>query len=210
MTSYERLSNSDVVFLDAEIGSNAMQIGLCMIFAQAPGAGAARCAPDPDRLLGFIGSHLDDHPRYRQKLAKTPIEQWPVWVDDLDFELRRHVGYERFEPGGDESSLRDRCAEFLAEPMDIEHPLWAILVLEGFARDHFALVVKAHHCLADGIEGLELLHSLLAVETRSDFLHRPLRRTGERPSWAALALSNGTHRARAFLALAHQEVAEPV
>ncbi len=202
MTSYERLKNADVVFLDAESDCNAMQIGLCMIFAQSPGSGSARCAPDPDRLLGFIESRLDRHPRYRQKLGKTPIEQWPVWISDLDFDLRRHVRYERFGPGSDETSLRDRCAAFLAEPMDFAHPLWAILVLEGFAKDRFALVVKAHHCMVDGIEGVELLHSMLDVEARSDFLRTPLRQLEKKPSWGSLALSSGTDRARAFIDLA--------
>lgn len=204
VTSYERLKNADVVFLDAEGEWNAMQIGLCMIFAQSPGPGpgSIRCAPDPDRLLGFIESRLDRYPRYRQKLAKTPIERWPVWVGDLDFDLRRHVRYEHFGPGSDETALRDRCAVFVAEPMDFAHPLWAILVVEGFAKDRFALVVKAHHCMVDGIEGVELLHSLLDVETHSDFLHTPLRPLEENPSWASLALSNGMDRARAFIDLA--------
>lgn len=208
MTSYERLRNADVVFLDAESDCNAMQIGLCMIFAQSPGPGSVRCAPDPDRLLGFVESHLDDHPRYRQKLSKAPIEQWPIWINDLDFDLRRHVRYEHFGPGGDESSLRDRCAAFLTEPMDRDHPLWAILVLEGFARDHFALVVKAHHCLADGIEGLGLLHAMLDVEKRSDFPRKRLRRVEENPSWASLTLSNGLGRARAFVDLARGALAQ--
>jgi WS/DGAT/MGAT family acyltransferase len=207
MTSYERLRNADVLFLDAESDGNAMQIGLCMIFAQAPGPGSARCAPDPDRLLGFVESRLDCHPRYRQKLAKTPIDRWPVWISDLDFDLRRHVRYERFGPGSNEMSLRDRSAAFLAEPMDLDHPLWAILVLEGFAKDRFALVVKAHHCMADGIEGVELLHAMLDVEARSDFLRTPLRRLEESPSWGSLALSNGLERARAFMDLARGTLA---
>ncbi len=208
---YERLKNADVVFLDAESDGNAMQIGLCMTFAPpsptTPSPGSARCAPDPDRLLGFIESRLDRYPRYRQKLAATPIEQWPVWVNDLDFDLRRHVRYARFGPGSDEAALRDRCAAFLAEPMDLDHPLWGVLVLEGFAPDRFALVVKAHHCMVDGIEGVELLHSILDVEARSDFSRTPLRPLEENPSWASLALSNGVDRARSFIDLARGALA---
>jgi len=197
-----------VVFLDAESDCNAMQIGLCMIFEQALAPGSARCAPDPDRLLGFIESRLDSYPRYRQKLAKTPIERWPVWISDLDFDLRRHVRYERFGPGEDETSLRDRCAVYLAEPMHFDHPLWGILVLEGFSRNRFALVVKAHHCMADGVEGMELLHSMLNGEPRSDFQRTPLRRLEEKPSWGWLALLNGMDRARAFIGLARETIAK--
>ena len=170
-----------------------------MIFAQSPGPGSVRCAPDPDRLLGFIESRLDRHLRYRQRLAKTPIERWPVWIGDPDFDLRRHVRYERFGPGSSETSLQDRCAVFLAEPMDLDHPLWAILVLEGFAKDRFALVVKAHHCMVDGIEGVELLRSMLDVEVRSEFERAPLRPLESKPSWGSLALSNGIDRTRAFI-----------
>lgn len=202
VSSYERLKNADVVFLDAESEANAMQIGLCMIFVQPPGPGCERSAPDPDRLLGFVESRLDSHPRYRQKLARTPVEQWPIWVADEDFDLRRHVHYERFGAGDDETSLRDRCAAYLAEPMDLAHPLWSMLVLEGFAKDRFALVVKAHHCMADGIEGVELLHGMLSEAPCSDFPHRPLERLDEGPGWASLAFSTGVDRARAVIGFA--------
>lgn len=161
---YERLSAGDALFLDAESDRNAMQIGVCLVFEGKPVSGSQRMAPDPDALIGQLEARLGSFARYRQRLARTPIEGRFVWVADPDFDSRRHLRYARLPAGSDESALRQRCAEFLREPLEPAHPLWMILVVEGFSSEHFAVVVKAHHCLADGIAGIDLLRALLTLE----------------------------------------------
>ncbi len=194
MGGYERLRPADALFLDAESDRNAMQIGVCLVFEGEPVSGTRRLAPDPDALIGLLEARLRRLPRARQRLASTPIEGRPIWIRDREFDPRRHVRYARLEPDGDDTVLRARCAEFLSEPLDLAHPLWMILVLEGFAADRFALIVKAHHCVADGIAGIEILRALLGSEQPERPLREPAAQSESSPALPNLILTEAIDR----------------
>lgn len=200
----ERLRPGDVLFLDAESDRNAMQIGVCLVFEGAPISGSGRLAPDPDALTGLLEARLRPLPRARQRLASTPIEGRPVWIHDRDFDLRRHLRYARLETDGDDAALRDRCAEFLSEPLDLAHPLWMILVLEGLADDRFALVVKAHHCLADGVAGIEILRALLGPSPQASHALRSTAPREAAPSGLERILAEAIDRVGDLSALGRQ------
>ena len=205
MRGYERLRPTDVLFLDAESDRNAMQIGACLVFEGTPGSG--RLAPDPDALIGLLETRLRRFPRACQRLAATPIEGRPIWIRDADFDPRRHVRYARLERAGGDAALRTRCAEFLTEPLDFAHPLWMILVLEGLAADRFALVVKAHHCLADGIAGIEILGALLNPISGEIPVREPAVRLEAAPSWPKLMLADAIDHVSDLSALGRHALA---
>ncbi len=201
MRGYERLRPGDVLFLDAESDRNAMQIGVCLVFEGARVSSSGRLAPDPDALIGLLEARLRRFPRACERLAATPIEGRPIWIRDADFDPRRHVRYARLEPDTDDAALRARCAEFLTEPLDFAHPLWMILVLEGLASDRFALVVKAHHCLADGVAGIEILSALLGPTSGEVSVPPPVASKEAAPSWPRLMLADAIDRASDLSAL---------
>jgi WS/DGAT/MGAT family acyltransferase len=70
------------------------------------------------------------------------------------------------EPGSDEQ-LRHLASEFFAEPLDRERPLWQILLVQGLTGGRTAQIVKAHHCLVDGVGGVQLLVALLDTEPQT-------------------------------------------
>ncbi|NIR38462.1 MAG: hypothetical protein GWN79_15075, partial [Actinobacteria bacterium] len=41
-------------------------------------------------------------------------------------------------------------------------PLWEIWVVEGLEGDRFALITKVHHCMIDGLSGVDLLKVTLS------------------------------------------------
>src|SRR5262249_50242077 len=88
--SYERLSLEDTLFLIFETPNTSMHIGGIAVFEDA-----ALATPDGgldiERVRAHIGSRLRLIPRYRQRLASTPIEGHPVWVDDESFDISYHV-----------------------------------------------------------------------------------------------------------------------
>src|SRR5262249_46154001 len=43
-------------------------------------------------------------------------------------------------------------------------PLWEIWIIEGLPGGRFAMLCKVHHCMVDGIAGIDLLAVLLAPE----------------------------------------------
>ena len=77
-------------------------------------------APSFDEMREHVASRLARAPRYRQKLAEVPFGvNDPVWIDDEDFDVSRHVrhadgrdfGFARLiraQATGDYESLKER------------------------------------------------------------------------------------------------------
>jgi len=159
---YERLSGLDNSFLLLESRTTYMHIAVTAVFEPGtlvrPGGGL-----DIDALRRHVASRLDLIPRYRQRLTHIPLVQEPVWVDDDDFDLTYHVRHSSLpKPGGD-AELRRLCARILERHLDRARPLWEIWFIEGLEGDRFAMLSKVHHCMVDGIAGVDLLAALLGA-----------------------------------------------
>ncbi len=63
-------------------------------------------------------------------------------------------------PGG-ERELLDWLADFWSHRLDRSRPLWELTLLEGLADGRWALVTKTHHCLVDGMSGVDVTNLLL-------------------------------------------------
>jgi uncharacterized membrane protein (UPF0127 family) len=64
-------------------------------------------------------------------------------------------------PGG-EKELKRLASRVFAAPLNREHPLWEMWLIEGLEGDRFAVLSKTHHALVDGISGLDILSVLFA------------------------------------------------
>lgn len=179
ITHYERLSFLDNTFLAMEGPSNPMHVGGTLLFAGDSSLDSDTGGVDIDAVRAFIGNRLQQVPRYRQKLQWVPIERHPVWVDDGHFDLTFHVRHVAIPAPGSREQMREMAARFLSERLDRDRPLWEVLVVEGLADGGFALVTKVHHCMIDGIGGVDLLKVLLApfpsddVGSPDDYEPRP-------------------------------------
>ncbi|MBM4383371.1 MAG: wax ester/triacylglycerol synthase family O-acyltransferase [Deltaproteobacteria bacterium] len=111
---------------------------------------------DFERVKAFIASVLHRIPRYRQKLAWIPIEQRPVWVDDAAFDLNYHVRHTALPKPGSEEQLKSLAGRVMAQHLDRERPLWELWVIDGLEGDRFAIISKIHHCMIDGMSGVDL------------------------------------------------------
>ena len=85
----------------------------------------------------------------------------PVWVDDADFAVERHLDIAVCPPPGDEAAMLAAAAELLLHRLPLDRPLWAARFLTGLAGGRVALVVVVQHALADGLGGLAVLGALL-------------------------------------------------
>lgn len=100
-------------------------------------------------------------PRLRQRLYRPGFGLGaPVWVDDADFEISRHVQTRPVPAGGGEEALLATCVELNDRPLDQAHPLWEMWLLTGRPDGHLSLLVRFHHVLADGMAALLLLGTL--------------------------------------------------
>ena len=160
-TFCERLSALDATFLDIETDAAPMHVGAALLFE----AGALQLEQgglDFERLLLFAEAALDRVPRYRQRIEWSPVLRHPVWVDDDRFNIRFHLRHTRLPSPADERTLKRLVGRLFSQRLDRSRPLWEFWVVEGVEGDRFALIIKAHHCMVDGVAGVQLLESLLS------------------------------------------------
>jgi diacylglycerol O-acyltransferase / wax synthase len=163
---YERLSAQDRVFLHFEDGPAHMHLGGVTLFE--PGSlETADGGIDVDRIRAHIASRLHLVPRYRQRLAWIPVRNRPVWVDDDHFDLSYHVRHTAVPRPGDDAQLKRLAGRIFSQQLDRGKPLWEIWVIEGLRDGGFALLVKTHHALADGISAFDLFAALLTPEPQT-------------------------------------------
>jgi len=159
---HERLSALDATFLDVEAKTAPMHVGAALLFDAKPLA-LEHGGLDIERLTRYTQAALDSIPRYRQRLEWVPGLGHPVWVDDERFNINFHLRHTRLPLPGDERSLKRLVGRLFSQHLDRSRPLWEFWVVEGVENDTFALVVKVHHCMVDGIAGVQLLEALLQI-----------------------------------------------
>jgi WS/DGAT/MGAT family acyltransferase len=117
---------------------------------------------DPDRLRSLIGERIvARYPVFRQRpvLRGGPV-RWGYWADDPDFDLDRHVRVAPMPGAGDRAALQEYVAAQRSVPLDRDHPLWTVHLLQGFGGGS-ALVQRYHHAMADGIRLTQVMLGIL-------------------------------------------------
>ena len=153
MASTDRLTGLDASFLYLESGPAHMHVASTTLF-EGP-------APAYDELVGHIESRLHLVPRFRQKLRMVPYGQGrPKWVDDPQFNLRYHIRHTALPEPGSEEQLRILASRVFSQRLDRSKPLWEMWLVDKVANDRFALVTKSHHCLVDGVSGVDITNVL--------------------------------------------------
>jgi WS/DGAT/MGAT family acyltransferase len=196
----ERLSALDASFLGLEEPNARWHEGAVMVFDRGPLA-TPEGAVDVDKIKRLYESTFDRVERYRQRLARIPFFDHPVWVDDPSFNIRYHIRHVALPPPGDERQLKRMCGYLLSQPLDLARPLWEVWVVDGLEGDRFALVSKTHHCMVDGASGMSILAALLKPDA-DETLDEPAPWTPRAmPSGAELVAREATRRALAPLEL---------
>ena len=157
---YERLSALDASMLALEDHDAHMHIGGVSIFDAGP-LWKAGGGIDIDAIREFVLSRLHLVPRYRQRLAWTPIERHPIWIDDARFNLLYHVRHASLPQGSGDRELKRLAGRVFSQALDRGKPLWEMWFVEGCGERRMAMIGKVHHCMVDGIAGMELMRHLL-------------------------------------------------
>ncbi|AFM15845.1 Diacylglycerol O-acyltransferase [Mycolicibacterium chubuense NBB4] len=151
----ERLSAFDAGFLQAEDADRHVSL--------AVGAVSVLEGPMPDfaELVAGMGERLLRIPRFRQVVRPQPFDIGaPAWVDDPDFDLSHHVHFAALPHPGDDEALFRFTAEAMEPRLDRERPLWQCWIIEGLAHDRWAMLMKVHHSIGDGIATMHILAGL--------------------------------------------------
>ncbi|MQY02612.1 WS/DGAT/MGAT family O-acyltransferase [Actinomadura macrotermitis] len=114
-------------------------------------------APSYGDLIRQVVAKLPQVPRYRQRVRSVPLHLGrPVWVDDPHFQILYHVRHTALPQPGTDEQLRNLAGRVLAQRLDPGKPLWEIWLVEGLADGRWAMIAKVHHCMVDGVAGMDL------------------------------------------------------
>jgi len=148
----ERMSKVDTAWLRMDSASNLMMIvGVWVI---KPGVAYADLAQRlQERLLKY--------PRFVQCAVQDATGA--SWVRDPDFDMAHHLVVETLPKSRavpPQQALQNRLAELCMQPLDPNRPLWQFHLVEHY-KGGCALMVRIHHCIADGIALISVTNSLV-------------------------------------------------
>ena len=156
-----RLSRQDVSNLRVEDYGLPMHVAALAILEGRPLADASGRLR-LEALQRMLEQRLHMAPRLRQVLYRPTFGSGPpLWIDDPDFDVRRHVLTRAVPSPGDEATLLKVCSELNEPPLDRSRPLWEMWLLTGLADGEVGLLIRLHHVMADGVAALALIGSLL-------------------------------------------------
>ena len=117
---------------------------------------------DPyDCIRSMLVKALPEVSLMRKRLATVPLGIGrPFWVDDVDFDVERHLHRVHLSPPGASWSLAHVVGDVASRPLRRDRPLWEVWLIEGLAEGRMALLAKMHHTTIDGTEGVSIMGKL--------------------------------------------------
>ncbi|BBZ37698.1 diacylglycerol O-acyltransferase [Mycobacterium conspicuum] len=116
--------------------------------------------PDYDLLKTTLAERIQAIPRCRQVLLTHPFDGGEDWTDYPGFDLAHHVRRVALPQPGDDAELFQAITHALERPLDLDRPLWECWIIEGLRNKKWAILMKVHHRMADGVSAAHLLTRL--------------------------------------------------
>ena len=118
-----------------------------------------------ERFREVLGERLHLLPPFRRRVVDVPFGlHHPVWIDDPDFDIDRHIRRVVLDQPASRRVMDRAVAAVASTPLPRDRPLWEIVVLEGMPDGRIGFVAKLHHSLADGVAAAELLANVMDLE----------------------------------------------
>jgi WS/DGAT/MGAT family acyltransferase len=106
---------------------------------------------------------IDHFPRFRQRVVERRPGQAPAWADEPAFDADLHFHQMRLPAPGDRAALQEVLDDLITTPLDRTKPLWHVYRLEDYGTGD-AVLVRMHHCIADGISLARVMLSLTDLD----------------------------------------------
>ena len=151
----EHLTTLDASFLQAEDSDPHVSLAVGGVsIVQGP-------PPDYGDLVSVFAERAQGIPRCTQVLHTHLFDLGsPEWVDDPGFDIAHHLHRVALPQPGDDAELFGMIASIMERRLDRERPLWECWIIEGLTDDRWAVLMKIHHCIADGIATAQMLAKL--------------------------------------------------
>jgi WS/DGAT/MGAT family acyltransferase len=154
-----QLTTLDAQFLAVETARTYGHVGSFAVYDPSTAPAGELTVQDVCRL---VSERLHLLPPFRWRLVQVPFGiDLPYWVEDPDFDLDFHIRESAVPPPGDDRRLAETVARIFARPLDRNHPLWELYLIQGLPDGQVGLLTKIHHSAVDGVSGNEILSVLL-------------------------------------------------
>ncbi len=155
--SGERMTKVDTAWLRMDSDSNLMMI--VGVWVLQPGV-------DYDTLCARVEERLLKYHRFRQRVVEDAAGA--TWVTDTRFDIHHHVVRDTLPQhtrADAQAALQQRVGELAMQPLDRQRPLWQFHLVEDYTgpdgKKGSAMIVRIHHCIADGIALISVTMSLV-------------------------------------------------
>ncbi len=146
------LSSADTAWLHMDRPTNLMVINSILLFGKSV---------NWERFEQVIRTRLlEPYPRFGERAVESRLVTGGVhWEPDPEFDLARHLHRRGLPAPGDEHALQALAGDLASTPLDREKPLWDMYLIDGPGAGS-AVIVRMHHCIADGIALAQVMLSL--------------------------------------------------
>ncbi|QJR15185.1 WS/DGAT/MGAT family O-acyltransferase [Usitatibacter palustris] len=151
----EKISGVDTAWLRMEHPTNLMMIVGVMMFDGALNL---------KKVRRIIEARFLAYRRFRQRAVQDSSGAW--WEDDTDFDIDSHVHRIALPGKADKAELEALVSDLASTPLDFTKPLWQFHLVDNYAGGGSALILRIHHCYADGIALIQVMLSMTHTDAR--------------------------------------------
>ncbi len=113
-----------------------------------------------NRVRAIYRERLPQFERFHQRVVESgfPLPT-PHWEDVPHFDMDQHLHHVALPAPHDQTALRAFVTDIASTPLDHQQPLWQVHVVDQ-VEGGSAVVMRFHHCLADGTAMLNVMQKL--------------------------------------------------
>jgi diacylglycerol O-acyltransferase / wax synthase len=185
----QQLTGIDNSFLSMETAKQFGHVASLTIYDLTDWSGRNGETSFYESIMNTVAERIHLLPFMRRKLVSVPLGlDHPYWINDTDFDLEFHVRNLGLPAPGTDEQLSEQVARLAARPLDRARPLWELYIIDGLSGNRSAMFTKIHHATIDGVQGVEVLTTLLDTDPQGRQIPPPRGRfRGEQaPSTAEL------------------------
>lgn len=147
----ELLSPVDAAWLGMDEPTNLMVVNGIVTFDRPL---------DMDKLTAVLENRWLSFGRFRQRVVQPSLPfMRPYWQTDPTFDLANHVHRLALPQPAGREELQAMVSQLMGMPIDFTKPPWHFYIFDNYATGS-AVMVRIHHCVADGMALIGVLLSL--------------------------------------------------
>jgi WS/DGAT/MGAT family acyltransferase len=151
MPRREKIPAVDTAWLRMDRPENLMMICGVLCFRERVGVETMRAVVEKRFLL---------FKRFLQRPVQSPAAAF--WEAAVDFDIEHHVVHAALPGAAGKRELQALVSRLAGTPLNPAWPLWQFHLVDNY-RGGSALIVRIHHCYADGIALVQVLLSMTDV-----------------------------------------------